>query len=286
IADVEFIKQHQIPASLLKGKKVLFVDDSTEFAHVVQEQAISWGMNASVAYYGDKALELMRAAATNNAPFDIVSLDMNMPGLSGMEIAHIMENDPNLRNAKRVLLTAMRVTPPKEDLQQANIKVAMQKPASARVIKECFLSILDDQEISEVKKAKEQYSNIISGKNILVAEDNAVNQMVIKNMLKKLGAKCVIANDGAIAVECFKNPGQHFDMILMDVEMPNMDGCDATIAIRKIENNESLDPAPILALTAHAMREHQELCEKAGMNGHLSKPLELDILRDKLCQYL
>ena len=286
IADVQFIKQHQLPASLLKGKKVLFVDDSTEFAHVVQEQAISWGMKANVAYYGDKALEIMRAAATNNAPFDIVSLDMNMAGLSGMDIARIMEKDPDLCDTRRVLLTAMRVTPPKKELQQANIKVAMQKPASARVIKECFLSILNDQVISEVEKEKNQYSDIISGKNILVAEDNTVNQMVIQNMLKKLGAECVVANDGAIAVERFNNADLHFDMILMDVEMPNMDGCNATMAIREIENNESLDPTPILALTAHAMREHQELCEKAGMNGHLSKPLELDVLRDKLCQYL
>ncbi len=286
IADVQFIKQHQFPASLLKGKKVLFVDDSTEFAHVVQEQAISWGMKANVAYYGDKALEIMRAAAANNAPFDIISLDMNMPGLSGMEIAQIMQKDKDLRDIKRVLLTAMRVTPPKEELRQANIKVAMQKPASARVIKECFLSILDDQKNSDAKQTEVQYSNIIKGKNILVAEDNTVNQMVIKNMLKKLGAKCVVANDGAIAVERFEKASLNFDMVLMDFEMPNMDGCDATKAIREIEKSGSRTPIPILALTAHAMREHQEQCENAGMNGHLSKPLELDVLRDKLCQYL
>ena len=286
IADVQFIKQHQLPASLLKGKKVLFVDDSTEFAHVVQEQAISWGMKANVAYYGDKALEIIRSASANNAPFDIVSLDMNMPGLSGMEISKIMQKDAKLRNIKRVLLTAMRVTPPKEELRQANIEVAMQKPASARVIKECFLSILDNQEVNEVENKKNHYSNIISGKNILVAEDNTVNQMVITNMLKKLGANCVVANDGALAVEQFKDASRRFDIVLMDFEMPNMDGCDATKAIREVERNESRTPTPILALTAHAMREHQELCEKAGMDGLLSKPLELDVLRSKLCEYL
>ena len=209
-----------------------------------------------------------------------------MPGLSGMEIAQVMQKDKDLRDIKRVLLTAMRTTPPKEELRQANIEVAMQKPASARVIKECFLSILDDQKSNDIKQAGVQYSNIIKGKNILVAEDNTVNQMVIKIMLKKLGAKCVVANDGAIAVERFENASLSFDMVLMDFEMPNMDGCNATKAIREIEKDGSRPPTPILALTAHAMREHQELCENAGMNGHLSKPLELDVLREKLCQYL
>ncbi len=146
--------------------------------------------------------------------------------------------------------------------------------------------IKQHQHPSSQPKGNPQHSNIISGKNILVAEDNTVNQIVITNMLKKLGAKCVIANDGAIAVERFNNAEMHFDMVLMDVEMPNINGCDATIAIREIEKSKSLNPTPILALTAHAMQEHRELCEKVGMNGHLSKPLELDVLRDKLCQYL
>lgn len=286
IADVQFIKQHQLPASLLRGKRVLFVDDSTEFAHVAQEQARSWGMDASVAYYGDKALEAMRSAAKNNTPFDIVSLDMNMPGMSGIEIAHAMQNDNALCSIKRVLLTAMRVTPPKKELQQANIEIAMQKPASARIIKECFLSVLNNLDINEIEKNQVHLSNIINGKHILVAEDNTVNQMVIKNMLKKLGANCTLANDGLLAIEKFNNPSLHFDLVLMDFEMPNMDGCGASKAMRAFEKSESRNPTPILALTAHAMREHQELCEQAGMNGHLSKPLELDALKNKLCEYL
>jgi len=285
-ADTQFIKQHQIPASLLTGKKVLFVDDSAEFAHVVQEQAISWGMHADVSYYSEDALKKMKDATLAGAPYDIVSLDMNMPGHSGMETAQAMQDDLQLCDTKRVLLTAMRVTPTPEELKKAGIEVEMQKPASARIIKECFLSVLDDQTFNETKVNDEQAPDIITGKHVLVAEDNGVNQMVIKSMLKKLGAKCTIAEDGAKAVEQYQDPTQNFNLILMDFEMPNMDGCDAAKAIREFEHNANKPPTTIIALTAHAMREHQELCEQAGMNGHLSKPLELDVLKETLYNHL
>ena len=123
-------------------------------------------------------------------------------------------------------------------------------------------------------------------KRILVAEDNAVNQMVVKGMLNKINVAFEIANDGAIALEKIRNNAQTFDLILMDCEMPNMDGFEATRAIRDYEQRNNRSPIPIVALTAHVMEEHQRKSADSGMNGHLAKPLELDRLRDTLLRLL
>jgi CheY-like chemotaxis protein len=137
-----------------------------------------------------------------------------------------------------------------------------------------------------MEETHDQDEDAIRGKNILVAEDNAVNQLVIKNMLKKLGAQCRIAEDGLLAAEAFEQANDDFDIILMDFEMPNMDGCDATIRIREFEKNLSQKAITIIGLSAHATVKHQELCIEAGMNDHLSKPIELAVPKEKLRQYL
>lgn len=123
-------------------------------------------------------------------------------------------------------------------------------------------------------------------KRILVAEDNAVNQMVVKGMLNKINIEFDFANDGAIAVEKYRDSHQAFDLILMDCEMPNMDGFEATRAIRAFESQHKRRPIPIVALTAHVMQEHQEKSVASGMNGHLAKPLELERLRETLLTLL
>lgn len=127
---------------------------------------------------------------------------------------------------------------------------------------------------------------VIKGKTVLVAEDNAVNQMVIETMLKKLGANVEIAQDGEIAVDKFTaNPNQ-YDIILMDVEMPNLDGYGAACAIRKWESEVGESRVPILALSAHAMKDHQARSKESGMNDHLSKPVGMALLSNALCRYL
>lgn len=284
IADNQFIAQHNLPIDALKGKRVLFVDDSVEFTQVVVEQANGWGMEAEAAYHGVDALEKLKAAEKSGKPFDIVSLDMNMPGMNGLELAHAMNQNASMAHIKRLLLTAMRTTPPKEELQAANITIAMQKPASARALKECFLSLLGEKPPEKTASTNQQHTALI-GLNVLVAEDNSVNQIVIKSMLKKLGVNCTIAENGFSAVRLFEDTTPPFDLILMDCEMPKMDGFEATRQIRKIEAENNLTPTPILALTAHAMKEHLIMCHEAGMDDCLSKPIELDSLKDKLLNY-
>lgn len=283
-ADQAFVEQHRIPTGALQDKRVLFVDDSVEFTQVVVEQANGWGMRAEAAYHGEEALEKLQQAADDGDPYDIASLDMNMPGMDGMTLAKAIKERANLAQTKCVLLTAMRVTPPQKELAAAGIRTAMQKPASARSIKECFLRLLGEQ-LNQDLHNQEKTHQPLQGMNLLVAEDNAVNQIVIKNMLNKLGAECTIAENGFSAVRHYEGQAPSFDLILMDCEMPEMDGFDATRAIRKMERQNQMPHKPILALTAHAMKEHIVLCHEAGMDDCLSKPIELDSLRDKLTEH-
>lgn len=280
-----FVRQHELSVDSLIGQRVLFVDDSVEFTQVVVEQANGWGMHAEASYHGEDALRRLQLAQASGKPFDIVSLDMNMPGMSGLEIAQALQADPPLAASKRVLLTAMRVTPPRDELQQAGISEAIQKPASARTLKECFLR-LTGRTVPAVVRDLTERRLPLAGANVLVAEDNDVNQIVIKSMLKKLGVQCTIANNGISVLQVFADASPPFDLILMDCEMPEMDGFSATRAIRQQEKDLQRPPTPIIALTAHAMKEHQLLCHECGMDDCLSKPIELDTLEDKLIAFL
>jgi CheY-like chemotaxis protein len=262
------------------------VDDSVEFVQVLKEQAESWGMRPSVAYYGDQALQMMREAAAAGDPFVLASLDMNMPGLTGMQVALAMQQDPALAGIRRILLTAVREVPDKHRLSEAGVPMAIQKPASSRALKEAFLNLLGERLPDANSRHAQAMPDQIHGCRILVAEDNSVNQMVIRNMLKKLGTECDVAANGAEAVNLFSQASTPYDMILMDCEMPEMDGYDATRVIRTLEQEQNRPPTPIVALTAHAMKEHQDRCFAVGMNGHLSKPIEMRTLRDKLVEFL
>lgn len=287
-ADTQFVREHFVPTSALKNKRVLFVDDSPEFIQVVKEQAESWGMKADIAYYGEKALELIDLANSAGKPYDIVSLDMNMPTLSGLEVAQQMTRNESQRAIKRLLLTAMRMTPPKEVLAEAGIATAMQKPASARALREAFLDMIGSGQSYRNAENKKSisFASSLENKRVLVAEDNSVNQMVIKGMLKKLGVELDIANDGAEAVQQYSLTKPRYDLILMDVEMPNLDGYQASLAIREFETEHNIQPVPIVALTAHAMKEHQQKSMDSGMNGHLAKPLEIEQLKNILVEFL
>ncbi|MDX1695932.1 MAG: response regulator, partial [Ketobacteraceae bacterium] len=283
-ADEAFVQQHELSVASLRGKRVLFVDDSVEFTQVVLEQANGWGMEAEAVYHGDAALEKMAQAASRNTPYDIVSLDMNMPGKNGLEVARAIKANPTLADTRLVLLTAMRITPPKEALKEAGISTAMQKPASARALKECFLRLLGEK-LPEQRAQDQQQRHPLEGINVLVAEDNNVNQLVIKNMLKKLGVRCTLAQNGFSAVRQFEDTKEPFDLILMDCEMPEMDGFQATRTIRRLEQEQNRKPTPILALTAHAMKEHRQMCYECGMDDCLSKPIELHALQQKLHEF-
>lgn len=287
-ASRDFANDHYVPLTALQGLKILFVDDSVEFAQIMIEQAQAWGMQAETVQDGQQALMLLRTAQQNHQAFDIVALDMRMPNLSGLDVALEMAKDPALQHIKRVLLTAMRMPPSEEELQQAGLSLVIQKPTSANSLRDALLKLLGCQEQYRSSSEKRQdigiIKHILQGKNVLIAEDNQVNQMVIVGMLKRLGMTADIAKNGEEALALYQQNYERYQLVLMDCEMPEIDGYQATQQIRAFEHEYNLKSVTIVALTAHAMRDQQQRCVQAGMDDFLTKPLAFERLKQLLMQ--
>lgn len=280
-ADAPFVSNQVLPFFDLKGCRVLLVDDSPDYLQMLYEQVQGWGMQAAIASDGETALHLLRDAVAHGQAFQIASLDLSMPGMNGLEVAAAIKADPALHQTHCLLLSAARFIPPRAELLAAGISLALQKPASAVVLKGAFRQLLSG--FSEMPHAATvPIMTVPDNFRLLVAEDNPVNQMVIRGMLAKLGVPCEVVNNGREAVSRVLDNPEHFSLILMDCEMPDMDGFQATQAIRELESFQHRRPITILALTAHALQEHIDHCIESGMNGHLAKPLSLDSLRDAL----
>lgn len=285
-ADDRFVQEHFVPLSALKGRKILIVDDSPDFTQVVKEQVEAWGMRAKVAYYGEQALSLLQEAAAAGDPFELATLDMAMPGMTGLECARRMRTIPALQSCRCILLTAMRMMPAKDELKAAGIELAMQKPASARALRQALLGLSEGTQPGHTHLAVEPGASPLRGKCVLVVEDNSVNQMVIAGMLKKLGVNYTIAANGEIALQQLQRENASFDLVLMDCEMPLLDGYATAQRYREYERQRHLPRLPIIALTAHVLQEHQIRTQQAGMDDHIGKPLEFTTLKEKLLERL
>ncbi|HNL80092.1 MAG TPA: response regulator, partial [Agitococcus sp.] len=287
-ASTDYAHDHFVPLTALEGLKILFVDDSIDFGKIMVEQAQAWGMVAEIAANGVEGLKLLREAHVQQKPFDIVALDMRMPDMTGLEVALAMAEDPQLQSTKRVLLTAMRMPPSEEELQQAGLSLVIQKPTSANSLRDALLKLLGCQEQYRSSSEKRQdigiIKHILQGKNVLIAEDNQVNQMVIVGMLKRLGMTADIAKNGEEALALYQQNYERYQLVLMDCEMPEIDGYQATQQIRAFEHEYNLKSVTIVALTAHAMRDQQQRCVQAGMDDFLTKPLAFERLKQLLMQ--
>ncbi|BCE03648.1 two-component system, sensor histidine kinase RetS [Marinicellulosiphila megalodicopiae] len=280
LADSRYIKQNQVTVNLLKGKHILVVDDSVEFVSVLQEQCKSWGMTVDIAYSYEQAIIVLESLSESKKSLDLISIDMSLPNQNGLDLSKWMNQDPTMNSIKRVLITGLTMLPSQEELTLAKIDHVIQKPVTSRSLKEKFSSLFDERSDQDRVEEEIKQNLQIENKRVLVVEDNNVNIMVIRSMLKKLNMGFNIAEDGEIAVRLFKKTHENIDLVLMDFEMPNMDGIEATKQIRRFELENNLTPTPIIGLTAHAMKEHQTQGMKAGMDDYLTKPIELKILKE------
>ena len=272
-------------AEQLHGLRLLVVDDNASCRLVLQQQAGSWGMRVSAAVNGKQALAMLHNQATIHEPFDIVLLDHEMPGMTGMELAARIKEDPLINNDPLVLmLTGLGHAPSTTAARNAGIRRVITKPVTGRLLKLTLLEELAHlRRIQAVHQRDDSELEELPPMNILVAEDHHLSQKVIKGMLSRLGMRAWTVDNGERAVELIKQ--QPFDLVLMDCEMPVMNGFDAAVAIRQWETAEGREPIPIIALTAHIMDEHKERSLQCGMNAHLSKPIELSELRDTLADW-
>jgi CheY-like chemotaxis protein len=246
---------------------------------VLSEMISQWGAQVTEKEDGKRGLDEMRRAANEGKPYTLVLLDYSMPGLDGYQVAEIIKKDSMISEAVIIMLTSDAHKAWIEKGKELGMADYLIKPIKWSDLKEVVMIALGRKEAS----ASEQPSVIKSvatqdlGRlHILLVEDNADNRMLVQAFLKKTPYTIDTAENGEIAVK--KTIRKRYDIILMDIEMPVMDGYTATQEIRRLEKENQNDATPIIALTAHALKEHAQKSLEAGCTAHLTKPIKKDKL--------
>ena len=267
---------------ILLGRSMLVVDDSSTVTRVIRQQALNWGMRVTVSLDPREALASIRTQANLGEPYDIVLLDHHMPGISGMQLAARIHEDPVITHPLvLVMLTGVQDAPTATNARNVGIHKVLSKPVSGPRLKQALSEAMG----MITPRADDDADGIMPDPTlrILVAEDHLLSQKVIRGMLGKLNIEPDIVSNGAEAVEAVRT--HDYDLVLMDCEMPQMDGFEATRRIRDWERLKSRRPLPIIALTAHILREHKERSMASGMNAHVAKPVELGALAEVIVRF-
>lgn len=282
-------RRENLPA--LIGLRVLVVEDNPTNRTIMCHQLATLGMHVDVAGHGALALEVPRRVVDRGQPFQLVVTDQRMPVMDGVAFATAVKADPSLSDLPIILLSSVDVSIPAATLREAGIAKRLTKPVRQS---ELVHAIANVSRIAVQSIVPATIGLITPGKispRVLLVEDNLVSQEVGIMMLKTIGCAVVVAEDGSIAVQLAK--AERFDLILMDCQMPVMDGFAATAAIRAHEANAMHGPngmrlsrTPIIALTANAMEGDDEKCFAAGMDDYLAKPYSRQQLANVLAHWV
>jgi len=268
----------------LSGLRTLIVDDNETNRNILEQQLLRWGMWSRCAVDAVQALDMLRKAEAEGNPFELALIDHEMPGWNGLELADRIKEDPAIGDVKLILLSSVDVERTGKDDHGLRISGTLTKPVRPSILLDCIASVMGAERSGKQEPAAEgrpaKPPSDIAGASILLVEDNPVNQEVTRSMLDLLGCRTVVAADGREAIEA--TDGKTYDLILMDCQMPEMDGYEATRVIRDRETSR----VPIIALTANAMSGASERCLEAGMDDYLSKPFSLQQLREILERWL
>ena len=274
----------------IKGKHILVVDDHAINRMVFREYLASWGCCLEEAKSGEQALSKLRDAANRGDPFHIAVVGMQMPEMSGETLGCKIKDDPLIKDTLLVMTTSVGQRGDAERLKEAGFAAFLTKPVKKAVLFDCLrivLGLKDDcskdparQIVTSFTVEERRVGEEKSDRQlrILLAEDNMVSQKVATIMLKKMGHRVVVADNGREAVKAFEN--EEFDLILMDGQMPLMDGMEATRAIRDAEEKSKMQRIPIIAATANAMKGDRERFLAAGMDDYISKPIKRKALEE------
>jgi signal transduction histidine kinase/DNA-binding response OmpR family regulator len=265
----------------LDGRRVLIVDDNATNRHVLEEMAIGWHMRPVCVEDGPRALASVEDAWAGGEPFEVVLLDVRMPGMDGFAVAEAMRPNPHMAGATIVMLTSDDRTQDQARCDALGLSAYLIKPITRRDLFRSLQRALRRRDIPVVTPTPVAVPALDSPAatparrlRVLVAEDNEVNVRLAVALLRKLGPEAIVVGDGEAAVAA--QAATRFDLILMDVQMPVMSGMDAARAIRTAETSAPGRPrVPIVALTARAMKGDREECLAAGMDDYVTKPVRL-----------
>jgi len=288
----------------IRGARILVVDDNDTNRQVLMTQLRAWGFRVQCAEDGPSALAVLRKAQEEGIAFRAAILDMQMPGMDGLALAQVIRHEPAHAAMRLILLTSIGNVGESKRFKQAGFNAWLPKPVRASTLFDALHEALAVRIAPPVAASAPVRPD---APRILLAEDNEVNRLVAEGILKKLGVRSDTVGTGAEAVAALEK--QRYDLVLMDIQMPVMDGLEATRRIREsgvcgyvsVEVREDGHPQthkptnphthtpprlPIIAMTAHAMQGDREKCLEAGMDDYIAKPISPKALTEKLTKWL
>ncbi|OAM52073.1 hypothetical protein A7981_00855 [Methylovorus sp. MM2] len=275
-----------IPKPDLRGRRILIVDDNEIARQVLQEMLESMTFKVNQAPSGERALEMIADADSNGDPFEVVLLDWRMPLMDGIETARNIRKLRIRRQPHMAMVTAYGREEVIREAEKAGFQDILIKPVNASMLFDTTIRILGDTETESRSSARDVSTTVedlavIKGASILLVEDNELNQEVANGLLLDGGFKVDIAEDGVQAIRMINDKA--YDAVLMDMQMPVMDGITATIELRKQPKFASL---PIIAMTANVMEQDRQRCDEAGMSDFVAKPIDPDDLFSVLLRWI
>jgi PAS domain S-box-containing protein len=282
-------KARPAPPIALQGQRIIIVDDNMTNRKVLMGQLSLCGMDAVCASSADEALSLMRHAAVAGRPFEVALLDHQMPGCDGATLGKTIVSEESLRGTRLILLTSSGQRGDGRMFSDLGFAGYLLKPVTHRDLTDCLMMVLGTQ-AEDWRMATQpivtrhalRSQRVREVRHILLAEDNVVNQKVACRVLEKLGYRVDVAADGQAAYTAWESG--RYQLILMDCQMPVMDGYETTKKIRARESQGQR--IPIIALTAHAMKGADNECRAAGMDDYLAKPIDKEQLQATLSRWL
>ncbi|MGH9744207.1 MAG: response regulator, partial [Candidatus Acidiferrum sp.] len=288
-ADTKEIKLGMIaPPELLRGVKVLIVDDNRTNRRILEGMLVRWQMKPTSVEGGKMALTQLAEARGSGKPFGLILTDMHMPDMDGFALIEEIRQRPELSTATIMMLTSAGHRGDAARCQELGVAAYLLKPIRQSELREAVARVLGAREQEgaiplitrfSLQDAREPEAFL----KVLLAEDNLVNQRLAVRLLEKRGHQVVVAATGLEALKALDK--EKFDLVLMDVQMPEMDGLEATALLREREKGTGLRQ-PVVALTAHAMKGDREKCLAGGMDGYLTKPIRPQELDQLLETYL
>ena len=281
-------KQEQILAADIRGLKLLIVDDNRESQIVIKRMVESLGFRADLAESGEEALVRLAEGKRDGAPFELVLMDWRMPGMDGLTAAERVKGDPQLAELPIVMMTAFGREAERERAAAIGVDAFLVKPIKQSLLLDTVMEIFGEKAPTGISVKREMVyqrepanTEGLAGARVLLVEDNPVNQKLAATILDQAGLTVSVAGNGKEAVEAVGEAA--FDAVLMDMQMPEMDGLEATRMIRGKLRSEEL---PIIAMTANAMKGDREKCLEAGMDDYVSKPIDREKLLATLQRWI
>jgi two-component system, sensor histidine kinase and response regulator len=276
----------------LRGVHVLVVDDNNTNRRIVRLQLKSWGLSSDEAPSAEDAMALLRRERDGGHPFTLALLDMQMPGIDGLQLARQIKADPGLAETRLIMMTSLGKSEHDGEIRSAGIALCLTKPVKQSRLYDAIATIMSGGDATgepetppipaQADATTSSTPSVPAYGRILVAEDNPVNQKVLLRQLGKMGYSADAVGNGIEVLQALARID--YDVVLMDCQMPEMDGYAACRQLRARENGGN--HVPVIALTAHAMEGDREKCLAAGMDDYISKPVDVEELKRKLAHWL